>query len=95
MESGIELITTERQEQLKKHGRTVEDDVSENDLGQLAEAARILSQETIPLAQGAPIGWSSTIWDRMIEKPYEKRVIIAGALLAAEYDRLTHIAEEV
>lgn len=35
-----------------------------------------------------PNNWEVPLWEKMISKNYESRVVIAGALLAAEIDRL-------
>lgn len=88
--TGSELISQEREEQIKKHGRSIEDDINENEDGQLSLAARILSQPTIEDAQGPPYMWDSPIWYKMIKKSYKERLIIAGALLAAEIDRMNN-----
>lgn len=83
------LISLERREQLKKHGITVEQDLNFNKEGQLAEAARKLSVEKLDVSDYfAPKGWDEAIWEKMINKPYPRRLLIAGALIAAEYDRL-------
>lgn len=86
--TGIELITNERNEQLEKHGIAITDDVAHNNGNQLAMAASILlipsGGEEIP----APPGWNNEHWQKMINKPYKDRVIIAGALCCAELDRL-------
>ena len=90
--TGIELIAEERREQIEKHGRTVEQDVEFNDMDQLPYAAQILltpnPNHAPELITDAPYGWDETIWNKMLEKPYEQRLIIAGALIAAEIDRL-------
>jgi hypothetical protein len=89
MKSGIELIAQERQEQVEKHGRTIDKDVRLNTNGQLSVAAGILSQMFIPDNMDLiPIGWDESIWNKMLCKPYKERLIIAGALIAAEIDRL-------
>ena len=43
MKTGIELIAEERQEQIEKHGRSIERDVKENDNYQLSNAAGLLA----------------------------------------------------
>jgi hypothetical protein len=87
--SGIELISKERKEQLEKHGRTIRDDVRFNKGRQLASAAkRLIEIDADPL--NAPYDWDTDIWQRMCRKPYQDRLIIAGALIAAEIDRLNH-----
>jgi hypothetical protein len=90
--TGIELIAQERKEQIEKHGRTVEYDVRINNLKQLSLAAELLitgkvyNKENLP-----PYGWDYDLWQKMSNKPYKDRIIIAGTLLAAEIDRLNAI----
>lgn len=43
--TGIELIAKERQEQIEKHGITVEQDVNINKFAQLIDAAIILCRQ--------------------------------------------------
>lgn len=89
---GIEAIAKERSEQLIKHGRTRENDLIINTTGQLAYAAGKLSDpHKSPTLDDVPDGWDLNVWKKMIEKNYKERVIIAGALLAAEVDRLIMI----
>lgn len=91
MKTGIDLIAEERAEQIVKHNRSILDDVKYNTKGQLSVAAGILAQKNIPdqvKETLIPKGWDSPIWNKMINKPYEQRLIIAGALIAAELDRL-------
>lgn len=92
MKTGIELIEQEREEQLNKHGRSVELDVTYNDDNQLARAAVRLIEDDwcIGIQKSPPEGWHPKIWDHMIKKSYKDRLIIAGALIAAEIDRLNH-----
>lgn len=96
--TGIELITLERVEQLEKHGRTVEQDKKLNNEYQLTDAASVLTLNVPEGIQGAyeqsqgdnpPIGWDSEPWIKLIKKPYKERLIIAGALIAAEIDRIS------
>lgn len=89
--TGIELIAKERQEQIEKHGRTVELDRKQNGLNQLLKAARVLTNENVSslLADVTkPVGWDMAIWQKMMDKPYRERLVIAGALIAAEIDRM-------
>lgn len=87
MLTGIEKIQDERQEQIEDHGRTIANDVKFNDKEQLRIAAmRLLGAGTfLP-----PIGWDQELWSKMSAKDYEERLIIAGALIAAEIDRINH-----
>lgn len=91
MKSGIELIAAERQEQIEKHGRTIERDVLENDDQQLSMGAEMLlaaeHEEGID-QESYPYGWDKEICNHMLSKTYKERLIIAGALIAAEIDRL-------
>ena len=97
MKTGIELIREERQEQITKHGRIINDDVKFNISGQLADGAYGLiefSDEEYPsdrISYFKPPGWDSKIWEHMCKKSYKDRLIIAGALIAAEIDRIQRI----
>lgn len=93
--TGVDLILVERKEQLTKHKRTLQADREFNDVGQLSVAAGILSQKFIP--ENLPLipkNWNASIWQKMISKPYKERLIIAGALIAAEIDRVQFIEIE-
>lgn len=88
MKTGIELIAAERQEQLEKHGRTVYDDVIQNNNEQLREAAlKMIAKQELEDCD-PPNGWDAKHWFYMANKRYEDRLIIAGALIAAELDRI-------
>ena len=95
METGIELIKKEREEQILKHGRTTEKDVQQNGSYQLAiGASKLLAYPAeCQNYQLPPNGWDVDIYKKMRDKPYKERLIIAGALIAAEIDRLTAIEE--
>lgn len=87
--SGVELIAIEREEQITKHHRTIEADKKQNLFFQLSLAAAMLTAPDVSQwATPTPQGWSEQIWNKMLSKPYKERIIIAGALLAAELDRL-------
>lgn len=92
MKTGIELITQERKEQIEKHGRTVAKDVRFNDCHQLTHAASLLCMpnptHTPETDQEPPFEWDAVLWEKMLNKDYKDRLIIAGALIAAEIDRL-------
>lgn len=95
--TGIKLIAQERKEQIEKHGNTVLDDVQYNDGFQLSHAASVLSQfglnsepEEI-LLRKIPNTWYKERWLKMCRKPFEERLTIAGALIAAEIDRLNYL----
>lgn len=93
MKTGIQLIAIERQEQIEKHGRTVENDKKlyaedYGNMSQLTFVAEILMKRTFHNPH-PPKGWDVSIFNKMISKPYKERLIIAGALIAAEIDRIT------
>lgn len=84
--NGAELIAHERQEQIYKHGRTVDRDVAENNCGQLVSAAAYLILGAND--EYAPTNWDVSVYQRIMRKEYKDRLVIAGALIAAEIDRL-------
>lgn len=92
--TGVQLIAQERQEQIEKHGRTLEHDGCVNGSGELATAAEMLlaveHEEGID-PESYPDGWDKDVCSYMISKPYKERLIIAGALIAAEIDRINEI----
>jgi len=98
MKTGIELIAIERQEQIEKHGRTVELDALTNSDYELAQAARMLitndeemSTRDLLVALTGLKYWDQSILEKMDNKPYKEKLVIAGALIAAEIDRLNFI----
>jgi hypothetical protein len=88
--TGIELIAEERREQIEKHGISIKHDRVYNKEYQLTDAATSLINETGPRGMefAKPKGWDKDVWNKMSRKPYRERLIIAGALIAAELDRL-------
>lgn len=90
MKTGIELIAIERQEQIKKHGKTIENDVKQNNDGQLKHAAIKIISGSIERENGCPKGFSQTVYNKMADKSMIDRLVIAGALIAAEIDRLNY-----
>ena len=96
MKTGIELITKERQEQIEKHHYTLDIDKEHNNHYQLSEAAGLLTwvgEEDYGYDAEAccPTQWDPVRWKKMMSKSYEDRLIIAGALIAAEIDRLNNL----
>jgi hypothetical protein len=98
MKTGIELIAEERNEQITKHYRSVEHDVAVNKDEQLIRAANQLlmdneifgtdEQRMKVLMSMVPVGWNPDIYKKMISKPFKERLVIVGALIAAEIDRI-------
>lgn len=94
MKTGSELIKKERDEQILKHGRTTELDIKYNSNCQLAFAAERLCVPEMDIPNYIPpLNWDERAWDKMISKPYKQRLVIAGALIAAEIDRLSALGE--
>lgn len=93
--TGVDLISNERIEQVIKHGRTTKHDLRYNAEFQLADAAHylLIHNEHTRLSL-IPSGWEKNIWVKMAVKSYSDRLIIAGALIAAELDRLTYVTIE-
>lgn len=96
MKTGIELIAIERQEQIEKHGRTIEQDVElnsgfEKPLTKAASALTVEYGNALAAEAMKPRGWDDKIWQKMMGKSYKDRLVIAGALIAAEIDRMNMI----
>lgn len=92
--TGIELIAQEREEQLSKHNISIQSDSVVNADGSIIEAVIALLQADglmdVEKELLCPDNWNEIIWEKMISKSYNERLIIAGALLAAEYDRVNY-----
>ncbi len=102
--TGIELISKEREEQINKHGRTIEYDSKNNMSGQLSQAAGLLTymfpeevdggdtdnDNILDFTHCAPEDWDIDLWNKMMNKSYKDRLIIAGAMIAAEIDLLNY-----
>lgn len=92
MKTGIELIAIERQEQIEKHGYSIEKDAKNNDDGQLIYAVCALTEWGGEGNFGSfHKSWPDSICEKLIEKPLKDRLIIAGAFIAAELDRMQYI----
>lgn len=83
MKTGIELIAKERQEQIEKHGFEAKDDAKYTNK-ELVKAAKFMLTQF-------PLDYPD--WDRwLMEKSKSmsriKQLTVAGALIAAEIDRL-------
>ena len=86
--TGIEVIAKERAEQLSKHHYTIGKDFKFNDDGQLRQGALFLLTEDY--GSSVPKCWDEDIFKKMKNKSLKDRLAIAGALIAAEIDRLNH-----
>ena len=84
--TGIELIAQERKEQLTKHGRTARhDDSHENE--DLLKAAKYAIEPCEQHFKEMELGWAHFATKIDAKTPID-RLKVAGALIAAEIDRL-------
>ncbi len=113
MKTGIELIATERQEQIEKHGFVNEHDLKHSNQD-LSYNAAILASPNVSYFQMKDLanqiifqkGTLSPRWKlpqlatygnaiidniTLSKKERIKQLTVAGALIAAEIDRLNHI----
>jgi len=96
--TGIELIAQERERQITYSGYTAEHD-DKHDKGELASAACYfawpielgISHRQIVASDLYPWNWSEGHADREY-KPRIRQLAIAGALIAAEIDRLQRLS---
>lgn len=98
MKTGIELITEERQKQIDKHGFTAEHHALNSDKwyndNQMQFAVMYLMDEDFIFNDEAfPLNWNKEWFLNLNNRDTKERLIIAGALIAAELDRLNYIEE--
>lgn len=88
--SGIGKFSKERRYQIEEKGFTAEFQKANPQFysaGQLGYAARELSKKDPDLISTvAPTNWDLEWWSKARLKPFQERLIIAGALMAAYYD---------
>lgn len=90
--NGIIAVHDERARQLEL-GRNASYDACNNTDGQLIAAVAELIKPAAHVAN-CPRGWNIDAWVKMRQKPYVERLAIAGALCAAEIDRLEYVNKE-
>jgi hypothetical protein len=92
--TGIELIAKERQEQIEKHGFSPKHDMDIYHLnGELRLAAEyLISSNENPYY---PDNWDEKYKNKFDSKTYIERLATAGALLAAEIDRIVTLTNEL
>lgn len=83
--TGVEMITKEREEQIKKHGYTLKHDKM-YDKEELLGAAISLIQQSETYWPG---DWNTEFLDGFLAKGRKEQLAIAAALVAAEIDRLS------
>lgn len=79
--TGVELIAKERQEQIEKHKWNDTDYIS----GELVQAALFCMKPTVYVW---PKGWSKYFKQKIEDKCALDQLVIAGAFIAAEIDRI-------
>lgn len=94
--TGVDLIFKERQKQIDKHGFTAEYQANHPEFyedGQLLYAVRYMFNADILGADNLsePLNWDRDKFIKLCKKSRKERMIIAGALLAAELDRLMEL----
>lgn len=83
--SGVDMIAAERREQIERHGfDAAHDDGPDHDRGQLIDAAVYLLTGV-----GYPSSWADEHKQKFDRKSRLQKLVVAGALIAAEIDRLT------
>ncbi|RQO37927.1 hypothetical protein DBR39_13645 [Chryseobacterium sp. KBW03] len=96
--NGVLMIAKERQKQIDKHGFTAEYHVNHPEYyedKQLIQATvTLLLQDLAPhdLVTEIPTNWDAVRFQDLIDRGHIERLTIAGALLAAELDRLCELA---
>ena len=83
--TGIELIAQERKEQIEKHGRTIAQDKQHNRRNELILGTIALLEDKEDLF---PFKWDRIVCRHMFLKGRVEQLAIAGALIAAEIDRI-------
>ncbi len=87
--TGADLIVEERQRQLDEEGWTTQNDLRYKD-GELIRAALCYADSANPFVKYVgPRTWPWDVkWDKRAKHSTKRKLVIAGALLAAELDRL-------
>jgi hypothetical protein len=96
MKTGIELIAIERAEQIEKHGHSVIRDVAENSTPSgpfKILPLRIGITKCIGTVSGLPWPehWDENVCAKIEGKSDLQKLIVAGAMIAAEIDRIQKI----
>lgn len=99
--TGVQLIADERQfKQIERHGFTAEHHANNPQWyanGQLISAAHMISEydaddEISYLYRDMPpLNWDKEWWQRLCDQPKMDRLIMAGAFIASEIDRLNYL----
>lgn len=95
LQSGIELIAIERTEQTEKHGWSIEHDESHHNSGNLLDAAEAMRNLESVASHQFFDRWDGDIYFRLLKKSKIERLVVAGAWIAAEIDRLRFREKEI
>lgn len=87
MKKGIELIAKERQEQIEKHGWNIEKDKCYKSEELLKAALFCIDQKRFEF----PWGWIEKFRTKIVRKNRVQQLIVAGAFIAAEIDRILEL----
>lgn len=93
MKTGIELFTEEREKQIYKHGFTGEHHFNHPEWyneRQIIQAATLLTLEDLRQNTWYPKNWDGKWFYELCNRPYSERLVISGALIASEINRLTY-----
>ena len=92
--NGVELIAEERERQIEEEGWTAEHDDATHEIGDLATAGACYAAFGSRSSNDVPFSWP---WDHEWWKPSPnqlRNLAKAGALIAAEMDRLIRMDEQ-
>lgn len=88
MKTGVELIAEERKEQIEKHGFDVTEDANYSHNELIKAALFAINPDQFEW----PYYWSEKLRRKIIDKPNAiERLKVAGALIAAEIDRIQNV----
>lgn len=101
---GLRLFTDERVKHFNE-GRTLDKDIEQNNNHQLVNIARFLLLQVNPsttfqemtlstLCQLCP-NWDKEVLSSYVKSDYKTRLVIAGALLSAELDRIVFVNDQL
>lgn len=82
--TGVELIAKERKEQIEKHGWSSEHDDQHKEDELIDVVTYILTWDR----DYWPDDWEEDQLNKLAGKSYKEQLVVAGALIAAEIDRL-------
>lgn len=90
---GVQLIGAEREKQIDKHGFTAEHHVNHPEWYEEDQLPNAAVSILIPdsLCAGVPKNWDVKWFRDMMKRSVKERLVIAGALIAAELDRLNEL----